>query len=195
MTNNKIKIMKAQYKVTLLLVIFMIALSSCRGYRYIKEKDSFGKVIGYKPGNVELNLDVEAEALFNSSEINDKEFVESLCTLTETVDGKVIKRKKGKLKSFKTDVVANDDMTWDVTTNDEGYTVKIKNVTPILMGNRDKNFFKRYVLEAENGEVIDEVQTGKKGKRYPYLIFFIVEKDDNGSPKEFFVDPKLMAQD
>lgn len=179
--------MRTQLKLlaSFLLACFLFSLTGCKSYRNIDGD--------FVAANVELNLDVDAAALFNSGEINNKEFVESRCTLTETIDGKVIKRKKGKLKSFKTDVVANDDMTWDVTTDDEGYSAKIINITPVLKGSRDRNFFPRYILEADITEVIDKVLVGRRGKRYPYIIFFSVTREEDNQTKEFFVDPKLMG--
>ena len=177
--------MKIQERIICLGILFCITLGSCKSYRH--NTDS-----GFTAGNVELQLTVDAENLFNAAEINSKKFIESFCALSETIDGEPIKSQKGNLKRFKTDVLANDKINWNAVSNSDGYTVEIVNITPILKRGRDKNFFPKYILEASEGQVNATVKDGKKGKRYPYAIFFTITNEANDT-LEFFIDPKLMA--
>ncbi len=149
--------------------------------------------------DVLITIEVRAANLFNDTGNLNKNKIEDQCRIKDLRNGQVNSSDFGRLKQHETSVNSNDDVTWEIVSLDEGFSVAIDHVSPVLTGNQ-KNFFRKFVLSGENGKVKEKVKqlsfspgASDNDKKYPYQVFFTITR--NGESKPFFVDPKLKGGD
>ena len=149
--------------------------------------------------DVVITLEVRAANLFNNTGNLNKKKIEDQCRIKDVRNGQLNMSDFGRVKQHETQVDINDDVLWEIVSLDEGFTIAIDHIVPVLTGNQ-KNFFRKYVLGADNGKVRDKIRdlnfppgASNKDKSYPYQVFFTITS--NGVSKPFFVDPKLKGGD